>query len=116
MKKSTFISSGAIVLFISSSLAYGPTGHEIVGGIADNLLANTPTEAKIKTLIDGITLEKASVIPDEIKGWDKKGADDLNQFPHYFDHPKIDNRETAERGAKAGPKRSGHFAALRRFG
>ena len=92
MKKSTFISSGAIVLFISSSLAYGPTGHEIVGGIADNLLANTPTEAKIKTLIDGITLEKASVIPDEIKGWDKKGAADLNQFPHYFDHPNIDNQ------------------------
>ena len=92
MNKSIFISLGAIVLFVSSSLAYGPTGHEIVGGIADNRLANTPTDAKVKMLIDGITLEKASVIPDEIKGWDKKGADDLNQFPHYSDHPKIDNQ------------------------
>ena len=92
MKKSISISLGAIVLFAWSSLAYGPTGHEIVGGIADNCLANTPTGAKVKTLIDGITLEKACVIPDEIKSWDKNGADDLNQFPHYSDHPKIDNQ------------------------
>ena len=42
MKKSIFISSGAIVLFACSSLAYGPTGHEIVGVIADNRLANDP--------------------------------------------------------------------------
>ena len=75
-----------------SSLAYGPTGHEIVGGIADNLLANTTTSVKVKTLIDGIALEKAAVIPDEIKSWDKNGADDLTQFPHYSDHPKIDNQ------------------------
>ena len=92
MKKSIFISLGAIVLFACSSLAYGPTGHEIVGGIADNRLANTPTGAKVKMLIDGITLEKAAVIPDEIKSWDKKGADDVNQFPHYSEHPKIDNQ------------------------
>ena len=43
-------------------------------------------------MIDGITLEKASVIPDEIKSWDKNGADDLNQFPNYSDRPKIDNQ------------------------
>ena len=92
MKKSVSISLGAIILFAASSQAYGPTGHEIVGGIADNRLANTPTGAKVKMLIDGITLEKASVIPDEIKGWDKKGADDPNHFPHYSDHPKIDNQ------------------------
>jgi hypothetical protein len=71
---------------------YGPTGHEIVGGIADKLLANTPTGATVSALIDGITLEKASVIPDEIKAWDKNGVDDLNAFPHYADHPKIDNQ------------------------
>ena len=92
MKKSISISLGTIVLFAATALAYGPTGHEIVGGIADNRLANTPTGAKVKMLINGITLEKASVIPDEIKGWDKKGADDPNQFPHYSDHPKIDNQ------------------------
>ena len=92
MKKSILVSLGAIVLFVCSSLAYGPTGHEIVGGIADKLLANTPTAARVNALIDGMTLEKAAVIPDEIKSWDKNGADDPSGFPHYSDHPKIDNQ------------------------
>ena len=57
MKKSILVSLGAIVLFVCSSLAYGPTGHEIVGGIADKLLANTPTAARVNALIDGMTLD-----------------------------------------------------------
>jgi hypothetical protein len=69
--------------------AYGPDGHEIVGAIADERLANTPTAAKIRALLDGITLEKAAVIPDEIKGWDKKGVDDPRSF-HYSAYRKID--------------------------
>jgi hypothetical protein len=70
--------------------AYGPSGHEIVGRIADELLTKKPAGAQISALIDGISLERASVMPDEIKAWDKNGPDDLNQFPHYRDHPKID--------------------------
>ena len=82
----------AILLIIGFSTplrAYGPDGHEIVGAIADERLANTPTAAKIRALLDGITLEKAAVIPDEIKGWDKKGVDDPKTF-HYSAHPNID--------------------------
>ena len=60
--------------------AYGPLGHEIVGGIADERLANTPTATKVRMLLDGLTLEKAAVIADEIKGWDKKGADNPKAF------------------------------------
>jgi hypothetical protein len=71
--------------------AYGPVGHEIVGAIADERLANTPTAAKVRALLHGISLEKASVIPDEIKGWDKKGIDDPKSF-HYLAHPKIDEQ------------------------
>src|SRR6266516_2102594 len=82
----------SVVTVRATLLAYGPTGHEIVGGIAGKLLENTPTAAKLNALIDGITLEKASVIPDEIKSWDKNGPDDPNQFPHYSDHPKIDKQ------------------------
>jgi hypothetical protein len=73
-------------------LAYGPLGHEIVGGIADELLAHKPAGAQISALIDGMTLKKASVVADEIKGWDKNGPDDLNQFPHYRDHLEIDRQ------------------------
>lgn len=36
-----------------------------------------------------MTLEKVSVIADEIKGWDKPGADDPSIF-HYSAHPRID--------------------------
>jgi len=71
--------------------AYAPLGHEIVGAIADERLVNTPTAAKISILIDGMTLEKAAVIPDEIKGWDKKGVD-VPKALHYSAHSKIDRQ------------------------
>src|SRR5438128_6076178 len=76
----------------TSVLAYGPTGHEIVGGIADKLIANTPAAEKIYALTDGITLERASTIADEIKSWDKNGVDDLNAFPNYARNRKIDQQ------------------------
>src|SRR5205809_3029422 len=71
--------------------AYGPLGHEIVGGIADERLANTPTAIKVRTLLDGLTLEKAAVIADEIKGWDKKGVDDP-KAARYSAHLKSDRQ------------------------
>src|SRR6266581_2733515 len=85
-----------LTIFISVRLApvvqgYGPLGHEIVGGIADERLANTPTAMKVRTLLDGLTLEKAAVIADEIKGWDKKGVDDPKAF-RYSAHRKIDKQ------------------------
>jgi S1/P1 Nuclease len=71
--------------------AYAPLGHEIVGGIADERLANTPTAQKVYVLLDGLTLEKASLIADEIKGWDRKGVDDPRSF-HYSAHRNIDRQ------------------------
>src|SRR6476660_9401610 len=82
----------AILVFfavVSSSLGYGPLGHEIVGAIADRKLAGTPTSEKIKTLLDGIPLERASLIADDIKSWDKNGPDDRRGI-HFRDHPKIE--------------------------
>jgi hypothetical protein len=77
--------------FSTAAQAYGPLGHEIVGAIADERLANTPTSTKIRALLDGLTLEKAAVIADEIKGWDKKGVDDPRSF-HYSAHRNIDRQ------------------------
>lgn len=85
------LSFGAL-LIATTSFAYGPIGHEIVGGIADELLAQKPTGERVRGLIDGITLKKAAVMPDEIKAWDKKGVDDPSAFPNYRSHPKIDNQ------------------------
>src|SRR6184192_2734190 len=70
----------AVLALRASTLAYGPLGHEIVGAIADERLVGTPTAAKIKALLGGLTLEKAAVIADEIKGWDKNGVD----YPRSF--------------------------------
>jgi hypothetical protein len=68
--------------FSTAALAHGPLGLEIVGVIPDERLANTPAATKIRALLDGLTLEKAAVIADEIKGWDKRGLDDPKSF-HY---------------------------------
>ena len=80
-----------LVAFRASILAYGPVGHEIVGAIADERLANTATAAKIYALLDGLTLEKAALIADEIKRWDKKGVDDPRSF-RYSRHRDIDRQ------------------------
>jgi hypothetical protein len=71
------------------AFSYGPVGHEIVGAIADQKLAHTPVGEKVTALLDGLTLEKVSNYPDEIRGWDKTGPDDPNTF-HFSQHPKID--------------------------
>src|SRR5438270_7463909 len=81
----------AVIVFRISTFAYAPLGHQIVGAIADERLANTPTAAKVYTLLDGLTLEKAALIADEIKGWDSKGADDPRLF-HYSAHRNIDRQ------------------------
>ena len=40
------------VRFAIVTHAYSPLGHEIVGAIADERLANTPTATKIRALLD----------------------------------------------------------------
>jgi hypothetical protein len=81
----------AVVAVRTSILGYAPLGHEIIGAIADERLANTPTATKIYALLDGLTLEKASLIADEIKGWDSKGVDDQRSF-RYSAHRNIDRQ------------------------
>ena len=79
------------LFILQNANGYGPIGHEIIGAIADEKLAHTPAGAKVVALLDGITLEKASTIPDEIRGWDKNGPDDPAAF-HYSAHPKINEQ------------------------
>ena len=77
------------VLFTPSARAYGPNGHQLVGAIADERLADTPTGRRLRGILQGFTLEKAAAIPDEIKGWDKKGVDDPKMF-RYRSRPRVD--------------------------
>src|SRR5512132_3302208 len=86
-----FLVALAVVAFPAWILAYGQLGHQIVGAIADERLANTPAAAKVYALLDGIRLEKAALLADEIKGWDKKRVDDPRSF-HYSAHHNIDKQ------------------------
>lgn len=89
MSKAFSLLCASLLLSGPSLFAYAATGHQIVGAIADEKLAHTPAGDQVNALLDGLSLEKAAVIPDEIKGWDKKGADDPQIF-HYSAHPRID--------------------------
>src|SRR6266404_1326262 len=89
-KRISFLFALALLLN-GSAFGYSGLGHEMVGAIADKRLKDKPVAAKIEKLLDGISLERASTIADEIRGWDKRGADDLGAF-HYLAHPKIDNQ------------------------
>jgi hypothetical protein len=79
-------------LAIASSLyAYGPLGHEIVGGIADQRLARTKTSQKLREILGGLRLEKAAGLADSIKSWDKNGPDASRSF-HLSYWPNIDRQ------------------------
>jgi len=91
LPRSLLLPATLAALQFPAAQAYGPFGHEIVGAIADERLANTPAATKIRALLDGLALEKAAVIADEIKGWDKKGVDDPRSF-HYSAHRNIDRQ------------------------
>jgi hypothetical protein len=60
-----FIVLGAMLLS-SATLAWGPTGHRIVGEIAENHL-NLLASRRVKKLLDGESLARVSNWPDKIK-------------------------------------------------
>jgi len=74
---------------ISSLSAYGPDGHKMIGAIADQRLAGTPTGARVSQLLDGYSLEEASIMADTIKQWDKPGIEDPKVQKYFSSHPKI---------------------------
>jgi hypothetical protein len=64
-----------ICLLSTHAFAYGPRGHQLVGAIADKRLAkNKPVAKKVRLLLDGLTLEQVSTLPDSIKSWDDCGT------------------------------------------
>ena len=73
---------------------YGALGHETVGAIADMKLAGTPTGAQVTKLLDGMTLSRASVLADEIKGWDKLKSGQPKSVV-LKDHPQMQEQLVA---------------------
>jgi hypothetical protein len=68
--KKLLIASLILCLFSVNTHAYGPRGHQLVGAIADRRVAkNRALANKIRQLLGGLTLQRVSTLPDEIKGW-----------------------------------------------
>jgi len=84
-----FLATAILALPIWHVHAYGPDGHHLVGAIADERLANTPTGKKVAVLLDGMTLREAAQVPDTIKGWDKKGVEDPKNATYFSSRPRI---------------------------
>jgi hypothetical protein len=59
-----------VCLLSVNGYSYGPRGHQLVGAIADRRLAKNQAAAKkVRKLLDGLTLQRVSTLPDEIKSW-----------------------------------------------
>jgi hypothetical protein len=106
-----------VCLLSVNGYAYGPRGHQLVGAIADKRLAQNQTVAKkVRKLLDGMTLQRAATLPDEIKSWKcgrepfgqnrinrelqafvnaNCGQPSHNEF-HYTDVPVVGNEEYAD--------------------
>ena len=89
MKRLSAIALLLSLVFARQAVAYGPDGHKIIGAIADQKLAHTPTGAKVTELLDGYTLSEASIMADTIKQWDKPGIEDPKVQKYFSSHPKI---------------------------
>jgi hypothetical protein len=66
-KKALAWIASSLYLFSTQTQAWGPVGHELVGSIAEQLLAGTPTADKVHKII-GMDLAQATVWADCAKG------------------------------------------------
>lgn len=58
------------VLCATNGYSFGPRAHRLVGAIADRRLTESKVvQRRLRQLLDGMSLERASTLPDEIKSW-----------------------------------------------
>src|ERR1041385_5449875 len=88
MKKLTSLMVTLSILSVNL-YAYGPTGHTMVGEIAQKLIEGTPPASKLSVLLDGVTLGEVAILPDEIKGWYQTPPSDPDAF-YLASHPQIE--------------------------
>jgi hypothetical protein len=65
----------------TSALAWGPQGHALIGEIADQVLAGTPTATKVNTILGPYTLQEAAKWPDCVRSVHRLG-DGSFKFVH----------------------------------
>ena len=65
--------AAAATLLAAPAWAWGPHGHQTVGGIADQLIAGTPTAKKVRAIL-GSNLQTASVWADCARAVESKAG------------------------------------------
>lgn len=94
MKKLIAVALTISVLAVNG-YGYAARGHRLVGAIADRRLTkNKAVRDKVRTLLDGLTLEQVATLPDEIKSWDACGGKTPNNSP-------VTNRKRINRELRA---------------
>lgn len=92
--KPAFALALALLLPSPAALAWGPHGHQTVGGIADQLLAGSNTARQVRSIL-GSNLQTAAVWADCAKGVEQKQAgaplayDGSGPYPEcdYYENP-----------------------------
>lgn len=64
----------ALLLATNPARAWTPEGHFLIGAVADRLIAGTPAEGRVRAILDGGTLENASVWSDCVRGVRREGG------------------------------------------
>ncbi len=97
MKVSILLFALISTLMLTDALAWGPTGHRVVGDIAEKYISKK-TKQKIDKILDGHSMARASNWPDEVR------SDPTNYshtFPwHYTDWP--DHHQDYDPSASSG--------------
>jgi S1/P1 Nuclease len=78
-------------MLVSDARSFGPHGHETIGAIADELLKGKRAGEEIRSLLDGLSIAEAALLPDRIKEWDRRPPTRKDTF-HIPDHPKIEKQ------------------------
>ena len=71
-----------VVGLLSPLSAYSESGHRVVGALADKLIEGKAAADTVKNLLGAVTLERASTLPDELRGEDNaRGSFKLPENP-----------------------------------
>lgn len=93
---------------VANAWSFGPRGHKLVGAIADRRLEGTATANQLSTLLEGMSLEKAALLADDLKSLDRVSPSNPNPF-HIPGHPHLEADLIAFHTANAHQHREFHF-------
>jgi hypothetical protein len=83
----------ALALGLGSAHAWGPDGHQTVATLAEQLIAGKPAEARVKVLLQGLSLAQAAVWADCAKGVDPAKGYKYTVNPRYEECRPLESPE-----------------------